>query len=451
MMALQQAKEILNAEIHGEDVRFSNVSTDTRSLQPGDLYIALHGENFDGHDYINKAQEAGAAAAVVHKSVETDLPYIKVENTRKALGQLASAWRQEFKGKVVGVTGSNGKTTVKEMIAAILVKQGDVMATAGNFNNDIGLPLTLFRMRDEDFAVIEMGANHPGEISNLTSITKPDIAIITNAGAAHLDGFGSIKGVATAKAEIYEGLGNDGIAIVNKDDKYSAFWMSLCRTKKTLSFSMRDNAATVYGQWHQSVAGGELTVEIAKTEKIRETMNVTLNVHGAHNAMNALAAITVAVALNIDKEKIAQALAEFKAVKGRLNINQLGKNLIVIDDTYNANPSSLSAGLDVLNEMPGKHWLVLGDMGELGGDENRLHFDAGMKARSSGVDRLLAIGRASKHAVDAFGENAQFFENKDELVSFIKQHNAEELAILIKGSRFMHMEQIVESLLKESN
>lgn len=451
MMALQQAKEMLNAEIHGENVTFSNVSTDTRSLQSGDLYIALHGENFDGHDYIVNAQEAGAVAAIVHKDVATALPYLKVEDTRKALGQLASAWRQRFKGKVIGVTGSNGKTTVKEMIAVILSKQGDVMATAGNFNNDIGLPLTLLRMQNESFAVIEMGANHPGEISNLTSITKPDVAIITNAGSAHLDGFGSIKGVATAKAEIYEGLDTDGIAIVNKDDEYSEFWASLCSANKTLSFSMLDRTATVFGAWRQTISGGEIVVEIAKTDKLKEKMNITLNVHGVHNAMNALAAITVAVALNIDHEKIKQALEEFKAVKGRLNIHQVGKNLIVIDDTYNANPASLNAGVDVLNEMPGKHWLVLGDMGELGGDEGRLHFDAGMKARSSGVDRLLCIGRASKHAVDAFGENAQFFNNKDELVSHIKQHNTEELAILIKGSRFMHMEQIVESLIKESN
>lgn len=450
MMTLLQASNMLNATLNGENVEFSSVSTDTRTMQSGDLYVALHGDNFDGHDYIDQAQQAGAVAAIVHKEVTTPLPYIMVEDTRKALGHLAAGWRQSFKGKVVAVTGSNGKTTVKEMTAAILEKQGNVMATAGNFNNDIGLPLTLLRMDKEDYAVIEMGANHLGEISNLTGITQPDIAIITNAGSAHLDGFGSLQGVATAKGEIYEGLSKSGIAIINKDDEYSDYWGSLCEAITVLDFSMKDKAATVYGEWEQKQAGGELKVYVAEQGMSARGFDVSLKVHGLHNAMNALAAITIAVALNVPEKKIAQALNKFKAVSGRLNFHEVVKGFTVIDDTYNANPASLVAGIKVLNELPGEHWLVLGDMGELGSDESRYHFDVGLQARELGVDKLLTVGNASRHAADAFGENAIFFENKNELVSYIKQHSSEALTILIKGSRFMHMEQIVESLIKES-
>lgn len=445
MMTLSKATEILNGTLIGNDLEFSDVSTDTRSIKNGNLYIALKGDFFDGHDYIEQAQQAGAIAAVVHEDVVTNLPVIKVEDTRKALGGLAAAWRQSFGGKVVAITGSNGKTTVKEMVSAIAAKQGEVLATQGNFNNDIGLPLTLLRMEHEDFAVIEMGANHPGEISNLTLITKPDVALINNAGPAHLEGFGSLKGVAQAKGEIYQGLSNEGVVVLNKDDDFSGYWSELSAGKRIVSFSMRDKSASVYGKWQQADSGGILNVITGD-----ENLVINLNVHGLHNAMNALAAIAVAKALNITSSFIVQALDEFVAVKGRLNFHKVGKSLTLIDDTYNANPASLEAGIKVLSELPGQHWLVLGDMGELGDDERRVHFDAGMKARTSGVARLLTIGEASRHAVDAFGENAQNFKTKDELVSFIKEHQSEELGILVKGSRFMHMEQIVESIIKGS-
>jgi len=445
MMALSQATKILNGTQIGNDVEFSDVSTDTRSLKKGDLYIALKGDSFDGHDYIERAQKAGAIAAIVHEDVVTDLPVVKVDDTRKALGGLAAAWRQSFGGKVVAITGSNGKTTVKEMVSAIAARQGEVLATRGNFNNDIGLPLTLLRMEHEDFAVIEMGANHPGEISNLTHITKPDVALINNAGPAHLEGFGSLKGVAQAKGEIYQGLSNDGVVVLNKDDGFATYWTELSGGKRIVSFSMKDKSASVYGEWQQNDNGGTLSVITGD-----ENFVINLKVYGLHNAMNALAAIAVAKALDMNSSFIVKALDEFVAVKGRLNFHKVGNNLTLIDDTYNANPASLDAGIKVLAELPGQHWLVLGDMGELGDDERRVHFDAGMKARTSGVTRLLTIGEASRHAADAFGENAQSFKTKDELVSFIKDHQSEELGILVKGSRFMHMEQIVESIIKGS-
>jgi len=446
MMGLQQASKVLNGAMQGNDVQFSAVSTDTRSLQPGDLYIALAGENFDGHKYLEQAEKAGAAAAIVHKNVQTRLPHITVEDTRKALGDLAAAWRQLFNGSVVAITGSNGKTTVKEMTAAILSEQGVTLATKGNFNNDIGLPHTLLRMNKEKFAVIEMGANHSGEIAYLTNVTKPDVAVITNAGPAHLEGFGSIQGVAEAKGEIYQGLGRQGIAVVNLDDKYADYWLNLNDQHKTLTFSMRNVSADIYGTWKPAINGGKLNVKFKA-----ESFTVDLQLHGVHNAMNALAAISLAESLQIPKAKIVKALNEFKSVEGRLNFHKIDDSLVIIDDTYNANPASLKAGIEVLGELSGEHWLVLGDMGELGGEEKSIHFDMGAHAKESGVDTLLAVGDASRYAVEAFGGEAIFFETKDELVAFVQQHESEKINILVKGSRFMHMEEIVNSLIKVSN
>jgi len=443
MMALSQATKILQGTLLGDNVDFSNISIDTRKLQAGDLYIALHGDSFDGHDYLDQAKQAGAVAAVVHKKVTTSLPVIKVENTRKALADLAANKRQNFAGKVVAITGSNGKTTVKEMVTAIVSKQGSVLATQGNFNNDIGLPLTLLRMQKEQFAVIEMGANHLGEIKYLTTITQPDVALINNAGESHLEGFGSLKGVAQAKGEIYSGLSSDGVAVINSDDSFADYWLELIENKKIINYSMRDKTATAYGQWQQTDSGGCLIVVVNGNE-----IKINLSVYGLHNAMNALAAIAVAEALQIKHENIVKALNEFSAVKGRLNFHKVDSKLTIIDDTYNANPASLFAGIEVLSATPGEHWLVLGDMGELGEDEQRIHFDAGIKARKSGVSKLLTIGEASQHAVDAFGENAMKFSTKDELISFLKKHQSQELTVLVKGSRFMKMEQIVESLIK---
>ncbi len=445
-MSLSQTSDLLGATHSGADANFSRVSTDTRKLNSGDLYVALEGDNFDGHDFISQAQQAGAAGAVVSREMSgkivADLPLVKVENTRKALGGLAQAWRQAFAGRVVAITGSNGKTTVKEMLAGILEKQGDVLATQGNFNNDIGLPLTLLGLDKQDFAVIEMGANHPGEIAYLTRITQPDIALITNAGDAHLEGFGSRKGVATAKGEIYQGLSDKGVAIINKDDEYSAYWQSINKARNVMTFSMCDKNADVYGECQKKDTGIILKVFVSG-----ETLLVKLALYGKHNAMNALAAISTAQVLSVPHEKITEALNAFKPVKGRLNMHRVNPQLCVIDDTYNANPASLEAGIKVLNELAGAHWLVMGDMGELGVDEQQLHFEAGVKARELGVDRLLAVGSASAQAVKAFGKNAEFFATKDELVAYIKQNQTQVLGILVKGSRFMHMEHVVESLI----
>ncbi len=448
MMALAEAKQMLSAELSGGDVNFDSVSTDTRTLVPGALYFALQGDRFDGHDYLEQAQTAGAVAAVVHKHVDTQMPVLRVEDTRKALGQLAAGWRSKYKGKLVGITGSNGKTTVKEMTAAILKESGNVLATRGNFNNDIGMPLTLLGLQNEDYAVIEMGANHHGEIAYLTDIARPDVAVITNAGPAHLDGFGSIKGVAEAKGEIYNGLTEDGVAIINLDDDYSGYWLECCKKHTCMTFSSMHESATVFGKVtkHQGIT--ELEVKVSTQNYTDENLKIQLQVPGQHNVMNALAAITVAVAFEVPGDRIVQALNAFKSVKGRLNIHKVSDALTVIDDTYNANPASLKAGVEVLKELPGEHWLVLGDMGELGGEERRLHFDAGIQARTSGVSRLLAIGDASQHAVDAFGASAVHFKDKQALLEYIESNRPEELGLLVKGSRFMQMEDVVNALIK---
>ncbi|MCW9012689.1 MAG: UDP-N-acetylmuramoyl-tripeptide--D-alanyl-D-alanine ligase [Gammaproteobacteria bacterium] len=448
-MSLQQTSQILDGALHGNDVMFDSVSTDTRSLQKGALYFALKGDRFDGHDYLQQAQQSGAVAAVVSEYKELDLPQIQVVDTRKALGRLAAAWRQKFQGTVIGVTGSNGKTTVKEMIAAILAERGEVLATLGNFNNDIGLPLTLLRMESalmankNNYAVIEMGANHQGEIFELTQITRPDVAVITNAGPAHLEGFGSVKKVAKAKGEIYSGLTDAGVAIINADDKYFDYWQSLCDSRKISSFGLNNEQADVKGKWQPTTTGGKLSIHTAQGE-----CKINLSVPGRHNAMNALAACAASLAAGASIENIQTALANFSAVKGRLNICKAACDAEIIDDTYNANPASLKAGLEVLSDMPGERWLILGDMGELGENSERLHFDVGVKASESGVNRLLATGPNSKSAVKAFGEYGQHFETQDELITFLQQHLHADMSVLVKGSRFMQMDKVVAAIVE---
>jgi UDP-N-acetylmuramoyl-tripeptide--D-alanyl-D-alanine ligase len=443
MMTLSLAAKMMNGELRGADVEVSSVSNDTRTLDTGALYFAIRGERFDGHEYLQQARAAGAAGAVVDAYRECDIPQIAVDDTRKALGRLAGSWRHQFKGKIVGVTGSNGKTTVKEMIAAVLAKQGDVLATRGNYNNDIGLPLTLMRLRDEKFAVIEMGANHPGEIAGLTAIAQPDVAVITNAGPAHLEGFGSLEGVAHAKGEIYGGLRTGGVAVINADDNFSAYWRALNTQRKVVTFGLKQ-AADIKGEWQPRDTGGELKIKTATAQYV-----IHLPVPGQHNAMNALAAIAAATTLGISHDDAHVALENFKPVKGRLNFHQTRIGARLIDDTYNANPASLQAGLQVLCELPGEHWLILGDMGELGDDSVAIHAEAGHLAKKLGVQRMLAVGVNSRHAVESFGQGAEHFASQDELVAWAQKHLHDKLNILIKGSRFMRMENVVAALIGE--
>ncbi|MFO8024140.1 UDP-N-acetylmuramoyl-tripeptide--D-alanyl-D-alanine ligase [Thiohalophilus sp.] len=444
-MSLSQAAEFLGADYPGADVDFRGVSTDTRQIKPGQLFIALKGPNFDGHNFVSEAMEKGAVACLIEKPVK-GINGIIVPDTRLALGQLAAQWRRQLSVEVIGITGSNGKTTVKEMLAAILSCQGTVLATYGNLNNDIGMPLTLLELDERHaFAVIEMGANHHGEIGYLTSIAQPDVAVITNAGMAHLEGFGSVEGVAQAKGEIYSGLGNNGVAIVNYEDKYADYWKQLNADRQVIGFGFGDepevNAAIQIQQ-----TGQELTITTGQGQ-----VAVSLKLLGKHNALNALAATAAAVAINIPLHAIKQGLESLSPVNGRLQLKEGIKESRLIDDTYNANPTSLYAALDVLSEFPGKRYLALGDMGELGGEADVMHEDAGLYARQSGVARLYTLGALARHTATAFGESSYCFDSHAEMIEQIQNDLEQDVTLLVKGSRQMHMERVVDACAAEND
>lgn len=447
MMSLSQAAIAVGGQLQGEDAVFEAVSKDTRSLRKDDLYVALKGENFDGHAFLNQAAELGAAGALVSDPQTIALPQICVADTRIALGDLASAWRQQFKGRLVAITGSNGKTTVKEMCRAILLEaagEDRVLSTQGNLNNDIGMPMTLLSIRQQhDYAVIEMGANHIGEIDYLTHIAKPDVAVITNAGPAHLEGFGSIEKVAQAKSEIYGGLGENGTAVINADDDYADYWLEICQGKRIVTFSMKDKNASVYAE---ATDDGAYLFNTTKGK-----INICMNLPGRHNVMNALAATAVALVLGVSTENIASALQVFSGVSGRLNIQAGLNGARVIDDTYNANPLSLKAAIDVLAEMDGETFLVLGDMAELGVTAEALHFESGQYAKRYGISRLYALGDLSRNAVKGFGEGAKFFDSREELIDALTKSINESTTVLVKGSRSMAMEKVVNALVLDKN
>ena len=443
MMSLSQAALAIGGKLQGDDAVFAAISKDTRTLNVDDLYIALKGENFDGHDFLNKAADLGAAGALVSDPQLMSLSQICVDDTRIALGALAAEWRNQFKGKLVAITGSNGKTTVKEMCRAILlnaVGEDRVLSTLGNLNNDIGMPMTLLSIRQQhDYAVIEMGANHVAEINYLTQIAKPDVAVITNAGAAHLEGFGSIEKVAQAKSEIYSGLSDDGVAIINLDDDYADYWHQVCQGKNIVTFSMQDKKADVYAE--KSGDG----VYIFKTAS--GDISISMNLPGRHNVMNALAATAATLVLGVAPENISSGLRSFSSVSGRLNVQQGLNGAHIIDDTYNANPLSLNAAIDVLEEMNGDSHLVLGDMAELGESAAVLHFEAGQYAKQHGVNKLYALGDLSRNTVEGYGEGAEFFEDRETLIKTIIENMDESTTVLVKGSRSMTMENIVSALL----
>lgn len=440
-MSLEHAARALNGRCLGANVDFERVSTDGRKSCAGALFIALVGPRFDAHDFIDQAKAQGAVAVMVSRTVNTDLPQLLVEDTRLALGRLAAHWRDQREVRVVGVTGSNGKTTTKEMIAAILRQAGPVLATEGNLNNDIGMPLTLLRLQPEHrYAVIEMGANHRGEIAYMTKIARPDVAVITNAGPAHLEGFGGLDGVAQGKGEIYQGLGLDGIAVINADDAYAGYWREVAKdyTQLTFGFSAQ---ADVYAEFHGDAFGSELSIHYT-----HGAFKVQLELPGRHNAANALAAATVALALKIDPAQISAGLHAMHGVRGRLQRAAARNGAALIDDTYNANPASLAAALKVLAACPGEKYLALGDMGELGEQSEQLHAEAGQLAKEIGVDRLYTVGRLSRHAAERFGVNARHFTQQDELIAALRQDLHAGVTLLVKGSRSARMESVVEAL-----
>ena len=448
-MTLSTAAHALQARVIGEDVFFSGCSTDSRNIKAGEMFIALRGQRFDGHDYIDQARQSGAIAAMVDTDPGHPIPLLLVEDTRLGMGKLAGLWRGNFDLPIVAVTGSNGKTTVKEMVANILSRLAPVLATRGNLNNDIGVPLTLFDIDAEHrFAVIEMGANHPGEIAYLSRLVRPDVAVITQCAPAHLEGFGSVAGVARAKAEIYEGLPANGTAVINADDEYAAFWTTKTAGIRQLSFGFTETA---------DVTATEIGID-AQTGSSRFRLNsgnsgidVSLSMPGRHNVQNALAAAACCQALGITLDMIKAGLEQTVPVKGRLQIKKTAAGSVVFDDTYNANPASLEAAMRLVAERRGRLWLVLGDMGELGAGTATLHMNAGEQARELGFERLYALGQQSRQAVTGFGNGARHFADADSLIKVLRDELAEDVTLLVKGSRAMAMEKIVAALTGEES
>ncbi|MEQ1527122.1 MAG: UDP-N-acetylmuramoyl-tripeptide--D-alanyl-D-alanine ligase [Gallionella sp.] len=446
MMTLQQATQVLNGRLVGKNLRFKSISSDSRKIAIGDLFVALRGDNFDGYGFVNQSAQQGAVAALVnvdsYQHHEMDCPLILVDDTQLALGKLAAHWRKQFQIPLVAITGSNGKTTVKEMLAHILRaatgKAEAVLATQGNFNNDIGMPLTLLGLKSQHrFAVIEMGMNHFGEIDYLTRIAEPTVVLINNASGAHLQGLGSVEAVAQAKGEIFNGLQHGGTAVINADDEYAPLWRTLAGAEQLLEFGLNPQA-DVSGAWQPH--GGGLKLEVSTP---LGAFVANLQVPGEHNARNALAATTAAIALNIPLEIIAAGLEKFGGVAGRLQRRESKQGAVIIDDTYNANPASLRAAIQVLADSAGKRVLVLGDMGELGDDAAMLHAEIGEAAHRAGIEKLLALGELSRNAVRKFGEGAQHFERIEELQNELDKTLDDHTTVLVKGSRFMKMERVV--------
>ncbi len=438
---LSTAARWLAGRMIGQDIAINGVCSDSRQVDSGSLFIALRGPNHDGHQHVAAAAEAGAVAALVEHPVDCVIPQLIVDDTRLALGQLAHAWRNELGTPLLAVTGSNGKTTVKEMCAAILSQAGTTLATRGNLNNDIGVPLTLLRLeRGHQFGVIEMGANHPGEISYLTATTRPQVAILNNAAAAHLEGFGSLEGVARAKGEIFEGLAQNGVAIINADDSFAPLWRELSAGHQVITFGL-EQKADVTARWQGDVFGSRLEVTTPVAE-----LQIDLALPGRHNVMNALAAIAATTALNIDNEQIVRGLESMQAVGGRLQARRGINGATVLDDSYNANPASMGAGIKVLAECRGQRYLALGDMGELGGEAAELHRQVGDAARDAGIDRLYACGELSHAAAEAFGEQGHFFAQQQQLIEALLPEMKSDVTVLVKGSRSSRMERVVEAL-----
>ena len=452
MMRLHEAAQALGALAQGADAGFSGVSTDSRSIAAGDLFVALKGDKFDGHAYVEQVLAQGAAGALVtgeFAAAHSDLPLIAVTDTRLALGALAAHWRGRFAIPLLGITGSNGKTTVKEMCAAILRAQfGDapdgVLATAGNLNNDIGLPLTLLKLRPSHrAAVIEMGMNHPGEIDYLTRLARPSVALVNNAQRAHLEGLGTVQDVALAKGEIFAGLAADGVAVFNADDAQADIWRELSRERRQLTFGL-EQAADVRGQFFGHGLGSELQLATPQGP-----ITAMLAVPGSHNARNACAAVAATLAAGASVTAVKQGLERFAGVKGRLQRCAGRKGALVVDDSYNANPDSMRAAIDVLASVPGKRMLVMGDMGEGGAAAGQFHDEIGGYAKSHGIDRLFCLGELSVAAAANFGDGGQHFSRIEDLIKVLQGELEPQTTVLVKGSRFMRMERVVAAIIEE--
>lgn len=423
------------------EFQFCGVQTDSRKACQGRLYIALRGDRFDGHEFIDSAREQGAVAALVERRVDIDLPQIVVGDARIAMGELARFWRRQMSAKVIAITGSNGKTTVKEMLGTVLSEQAPTLMTKGNLNNDIGVPLTLFELSDEQqFAVVEMGANHAEEIRYLVQIAEPDVVYVNNAREAHVEGFGSLQGVVEAKGEMYRYCKPSAIAVFNADEDACSYWQLTATSRHQYSFSFAGVGDV------KAATNSASPVQSVSIESEARKVNFRLQVAGEHNARNACAAITLARACGIDLEQAATALEKFTGVAGRQQIVAGVNDSLLIDDSYNANPDSVSAAISVLTSYPGRHWFAMGDMAELGIDAKDMHRRVAVNAQKSGVEKLFAYGEMSCVAANEFNNHGYCFDDHQTMARFIEKQLSKDVVLLIKGSRSAGMEKLVKLL-----
>ncbi|MCU6664808.1 UDP-N-acetylmuramoyl-tripeptide--D-alanyl-D-alanine ligase [Silvania hatchlandensis] len=443
-VTLSQLATILQANVSGGELTLDAVTSDTRKITPGCLFVALKGERFDAHDFAEQAKAAGAGALLVSRKLDIDLPQVVVKDTRLAFGELAAWVRQQVPTRIVALTGSSGKTSVKEMTAAILSQCGNTLYTAGNLNNDIGVPMTLLRLtKEHEYAVIELGANHQGEIAWTVDLTRPEAALVNNLAAAHLEGFGSLEGVAKAKGEIYTGLPLNGIAILNADNNDWLNWKSVIGDRKTWRFSPNAaNSDFTATNIHVTSHGTEFTLQTPIGD-----VDVLLPLPGRHNIANALAASALAMAVGAPLSAIKTGLANLTAVPGRLFPIQLGENKLLLDDSYNANVGSMTAAVQVLSEMPGYRVMVVGDMAELGAESEACHIQVGEAAKASGIDSVLSTGHLSQAISQASGVG-EHFADKATLIARLKALVEEQqiVTVLVKGSRSAAMEEVVHAL-----
>jgi UDP-N-acetylmuramoyl-tripeptide--D-alanyl-D-alanine ligase len=446
----------LGGELVGENGDYAAVSTDSRTLTAGALFVALRGPNFDGGEFVAAAAARGAAGAVVENTVPAALPQIVVSDALLALQQLGAAWRAGFDVPVVAVAGSNGKTTTKGMIASILSRLGPCMATLGNLNNHIGVPLTLMRLDSgHHSAVVELGADRVGEVAVLVKLARPTVGIITNAGAEHLEFFINMDGVAKGEGEMVSGLESDATAVINADDVYAGYWRGVATAERVVTFGIKgvadgrpasSRAADFTArQITQSIADGEFTTRFILVCPLGERP-IVLKAGGTHNIVNALGAAAAAAAAGATLDHIEAGLADFRAVNGRLQLKGGRNDSWIIDDSYNANPSSVRAGIDVLHSLSGATWLVMGDMAELGEHTAASHADMGAYARANGVQRLFAVGAQSTHAVESFGAGGEWFADAPALIERVQAELAPGVTVLVKGSRVNRLERVVQAL-----
>ncbi|HEY0745673.1 MAG TPA: UDP-N-acetylmuramoyl-tripeptide--D-alanyl-D-alanine ligase [Steroidobacteraceae bacterium] len=443
---LREAARVVGGRLVGEDRPYGCVSTDSRTLKPGALFVGLRGPNFDGTAFVHAAAAQGAIGALVERETPGALPQVVVANALVALQELARAWRADFTLPVVAVAGSNGKTTAKEMTAAILARTGLCMATRGNLNNHIGVPVTLMRLESSHHsAVIEMGANRVGDVAELMRIAQPSVGLITNAGAEHLEGFGDLDGVAKGEGETVSRLHPTGTAIINADDAYAAYWRGVSGAKRVITFGVRNSADFTARQVFQGIERGEFATRFTLISPLGESA-IILKAGGAHNVGNALAAAAAASAAGATLADITAGLADFRAVSGRLQLKAGARDSWIIDDSYNANPSSVRAGLEVLRLLSGVTWLVLGDMAELGPASQDSHAQMGVYARECGVKRIFAVGPLSSTAVETFGPGGEWFPDVDSLIRRLQAELTSGVTVLIKGSRINRLERVVQAL-----